>query len=204
MKGQDGLETLQGGRNAMVTSVQQSQIFHSLSTKQSHSLDLTVSSSRSERGAQTDTTDTVSLRGESATSVTYTGTTQLPANDEARYSMLRNLVANLLKEQGIDTKIAVGETEIDLAAITPEQAQELVSEDGYFGVAQTSERMFQFAVGIAGGDPSRIEAIKEGIDKGFAEAKEAFGGWLPDISYETYDAVMKKLDDWVAQSQAAA
>jgi hypothetical protein len=118
--------------------------------------------------------------------------------------MLQKLVAKLLKEQGIDTKIAIGETETDIAAISPEEAQELVSDDGYFGVKQTSERIFQFAVGIAGGDPSRIEAIKEGIDKGFAEAKEAFGGWLPDISFDTYDAVMKKLDDWVAESGAVA
>ncbi len=188
----------------MITNVQQSQFSQSLSTKQSHSLDQTVSSSRNVQGVQTNTTDTISLRSESSLSVTYTGSKQLPAGDEARYGMLRNLVANLLKEQGIDTKIAIGETEIDLAAITPEEAQELVSEDGYFGVEQTSERIFQFAVGIAGGDPSRIEAIKEGIDKGFAEAKEAFGDWLPDISYATYDAVMKKLDDWAAQPQSEA
>ena len=69
---------------------------------------------------------------------------------------------------------------------------------------QTSDRIFQFATGIAGGDTSRIEAIKEGITRGFAEAKEAFGGWLPDISYDTYDAVMKKLDDWVAESNVVA
>jgi len=101
-------------------------------------------------------------------------------------------------------KIAIGGSEIDLAAVTPKEAQELVSEDGYFGVEQTSERIVQFAVGIAGGDPSRIDAIKEGIDKGFAEAKKAFGDWLPDISYDTYDAVMTKLDEWVAGSKAVA
>jgi hypothetical protein len=118
--------------------------------------------------------------------------------------MLQNLVANLLKEQGIDTKIATGNGEIDIAAITPAEAQELVSDDGYFGVQQTSDRIFQFAVGIAGGDPSRIEAIKEGINQGFAEAKQAFGDWLPEISYQTYDAVMSKLDSWVAETKAVA
>ncbi len=188
----------------MVTSVHHSQTLHSLSTTQSKSLDLTVSSSGNKHGAQTSTTDTISLRSESSLSVTYSGSLQMDDGGSARYGMLQKLVANLLKEQGIDTKIAIGETEIDIAAITPEEAQELVSDDGYFGVKQTSERIFQFAVGIAGGDPTRIEAIKEGIDKGFAEAKEAFGGWLPDISYETYDAVMKKLDDWVAEPGAVA
>ena len=79
-----------------------------------------------------------------------------------------------------------------MATLTPGEAQKLVSDDGYFGVQKTSDRIFQFAIGIAGGDPSRIDAIKEGINKGFAEAKKAFGDWLPDISYQTYDAVMSK------------
>jgi hypothetical protein len=188
----------------MVTSVHQSQILHSLSTTQSNSLDLNISSSRNEHGAQTSGADTISLRSESSLSVTYSGSMQMDAGSSARYGMLQKLVTNLLKEQGIDTKIAIGESEIDIASITPEEAQELVSDGGYFGVKQTSDRIFQFAIGIAGGDPSRIEAIKEGIDKGFAEAKKAFGDWLPDISYETYDTVMKKLDDWVAESNDAA
>ena len=79
-----------------------------------------------------------------------------------------------------------------------------ISDDGYFGVDQTSERIFQFAVAIAGGDTSRIDAIKEGIDKGFAGAKKVLGNWLPQISYDTYDAVMNKLDKWVADAQEVA
>ena len=34
------------------------------------------------------------------------------------------------------------------------------------------------------------------MNKGFKEALQAFGGSLPDISYDTYDAVMNKLDTW--------
>ena len=188
----------------MVNSVSHNQILYSHSTTQSSSLDMTIASSRTENGTQTLSSDTISLRSESTQTVTYAGNMQLEAGERSKYGMLQNLVANLLKEQGINTKITIGDTEIDLTAISQDEAKELVSEDGYFGVEQTSERIFQFAVGVAGGDPSRIAAIKEGIDKGFAEAKEAFGDWLPDISYDTYDAVMKKLDAWVAESKAVA
>lgn len=188
----------------MVNTTSLNQIHSTLSTYQSYSLDVSSTSSSNENGTQTTSSDTVSLRSESSLTVTYSGNMQLSAGDEAKYGMLRDLVTNLLKEQGIDTKIATGGNEIDLAAVTPEEAQELISDDGYFGVDQTSDRIFQFAVGIAGGDSSRIDAIREGIDKGFAEAKKAFGDWLPDISYQTYDAVMKKLDDWVAESKAVA
>ena len=88
------------------------------------------------------------------------------------------------------------------AAITPAEAEELIGADGYFGVEQTAERIFQFAVGVAGNDPARLDAIKAGIDRGFAEAKEALGDWLPEISYATYDAVLAKLDEWAAGTTA--
>jgi len=188
----------------MVANISHNQTTNTLLAYQRTSLDVSVVTSSSNKDEQTTSSDTVSLRSESTLAVTYSGSMQLSAGDEAKYGMLRNLVANLLNEQGINTKIAIGDSEIDIATVTPEEAQELVSDDGYFGVDQTSERIFQFAVGIAGGDTSRVDAIKEGIDKGFAEAKKAFGDWLPDISYDTYDAVMQKLDDWVAQSKAVA
>ena len=187
----------------MVNTISNTQI-QTISTFQSTKVDASKVSHSTEDGSQTSVSDTISLRSESTQSVTYSGTMQMNASDTSRYGMLQNLVANLLKEQGIDTKIATGTGEIDIAAIPPQEAQQLVSDDGYFGVQQTSDRIFQFAVGIAGGDPSRIDAIKEGINKGFAEAKKAFGDWLPDISYQTYDAVMSKLDSWVAEPKAVA
>ena len=188
----------------MVNSVSHNQILHSHSTTQRPNQDDATLSSRADNNSQAVSSDTVSLRNEPTQAATYSETLQLSAGDRSKYGMLQNLVANLLKEQGINTKISTDDTEIDLTTITPEQAQDLVSDDGYFGVKQTSDRIFQFATGIAGNDPSRIAAIKEGIDKGFAEAKKAFGDWLPDISYDTYDAVMKKLDNWVAESKAVA
>ncbi len=85
----------------------------------------------------------------------------------------------------------------DIATMTPEEAKKLVAEDGYWGVKQTSDRIFQQAVGISGNDPTNIDKVKEGILKGFGMARTALGGELPDISSQTLDAVMKKLDDWV-------
>ncbi len=112
------------------------------------------------------------------------------------FDLLRGLVLNMFKEQGLDYKIETDDSEIDISTLTPEKAQELIADDGYFGVEKTSERIFKFAVGMAGGDPTRLDAIRAGVEKGFQEALDAFGGWLPDISYDTYDTVMKKLDDW--------
>lgn len=142
--------------------------------------------------------DTVEINSEpSETEETYSsqGTTQAQ-NGPDKYELLRGLVTSMLKAQGIEFKALDGDQEIDISNISQEEAVELVAEDGYFGVDQTSQRIVDFAIGIAGGDPSRLDAIKEGVEKGFNDAKEAFGGWLPDISYDTYDEVMNKLDAW--------
>ena len=140
--------------------------------------------------------DTVTLSSSSETSVTYSTSLSLNATKGDGFDMLRGLVVNMLKEQGIYAKIATGDSEIDLSKITTEDAQKLIAKDGYFGVDQTSDRIVNFAIATAGSDPSRLDAIKEGVDKGFQEALKAFGGSLPDISYDTYDAVMNKLDTW--------
>jgi hypothetical protein len=141
--------------------------------------------------------DSVTINYQEEVSMTYSSSLTIQTGDgQDQYNLLRGLVVNMLKEQGIDFKVANGDQEIDISAISQEEATELIADDGYFGVEQTSDRIVDFAIGIAGGDPSRLEAIKEGVENGFNEALEAFGGWLPDISYNTYDAVMEKLDTW--------
>lgn len=141
--------------------------------------------------------DSVIISYNQEVSMTYSSSLTIQTGDDQdQYNLLRGLVTNMLKEQGIDFKIANGDQEIDISTISQEEAVELISDDGYFGVEQTSDRIVDFAIGMAGGDPSRLDAIKEGVDSGFNEALEAFGGWLPDISYDTYDAVMNKLDAW--------
>ncbi|MBV5306541.1 MAG: hypothetical protein J0652_07610 [Desulfobulbaceae bacterium] len=154
----------------------------------------------------TSVTDTVTISQTSETLATYSSSLNITRDIKGDgFDLLRGLVLNILKEQGIDFKIATGKAgaeEIDISQLTQEDAQALIADDGYFGVDKTSDRIVDFAMGIAGGDPSRLDAIKEGVDKGFAEALKAFGGQLPDISYDTYDAVMKKLDDWAENTAA--
>jgi hypothetical protein len=141
--------------------------------------------------------DTVTINQKAETTVTYSSSLTMGQNFKGDgFDLLRGLVLNMLKEQGIDFKIANGDQEIDISKLTQEDAQALIADDGYFGVDKTSSRIVDFAIATAGGDPSKLAAIKEGVDKGFNEALKAFGGQLPDISYKTYDAVMEKLDAW--------
>lgn len=141
--------------------------------------------------------DSVTINQHQEVSMTYSSSLTIETgNAQDQYGLLRELVVNMLKEQGVEFQTSNGNQEIDISNLSQEEATELIGEDGYFGVGQTSDRIVDFAISLAGGDPSRLAAIKEGVEKGFSEALDAFGGSLPDISYETYDAVMNKLDAW--------
>ncbi len=142
-------------------------------------------------------TDSVTIGSHKEVAMTYESSLTIQTGDmQDQYNLLRGLVTNMLKEQGIDFKIATGHREIDLSTISQQEAIELVADDGYFGIEQTSDRIVDLAIATAGGDISKLDVIKEGVKNGFNDALEAFGGTLPDISYDTYDAVIEKLDAW--------
>jgi hypothetical protein len=149
-------------------------------------------------------TDTVTLSYKVESVELYDSSMTLQPGQLDGFDLLRGLVLNMFEQQGMDFTIPTGNGKINLDELSQEEATELVSDDGYFGIEQTSDRIVDFAVGVAGGDPTRIDAIKAGVEQGFNEALEAFGGWLPDISYDTYDAVMNKLDAWVGESKPMA
>lgn len=80
-----------------------------------------------------------------------------------------------------------------------EKARSAISENGEFGVKAVSDRLVEFAKAISGGDKTKCEELRGAIDKGFKAAKDALGGYLPDICQRTYDETMRKLDEWAAE-----
>lgn len=194
---------LQGG-NTMIEAAATTTSFttaHHLNQTQSHNSFLYEKSGQIiTQESFTYSDDQVSLSYSSESIVTYNKTLSLQGTRQDGFDLLRGLVLNIFEKQGIDYNVQIDDTEVDLSNLSQTEAQELIADDGYFGVEKTSERIFNFAVGIAGGDPTRIDAVREGVQQGFEEALEAFGGWLPDISYSTYDAVMNKLDEWAVSS----
>lgn len=137
---------------------------------------------------------------------------QLKADAEARTSQLRSLVEEMMTKQGVTFGIAnsgneddiwkflaKGDFTIDEAAKL--KAQEEISENGYWGVKQTSERILSFAKALTGGDPSKIEEMRAAFEKGFSQATKAWGQDLPSISNDTYDAVMKGFDAWAEEGK---
>jgi hypothetical protein len=89
---------------------------------------------------------------------------------------------------------AIGYSGKPIADMNSDEAKALVSEEGYFGIKQTSERLADFVLLGGGDDLDRLKAGREGIIRGFNEAEKIWGGKLPDISYQTLEKALEKID----------
>lgn len=134
---------------------------------------------------------------------------KMKADDEAHTKQLQNIVEQLMTKQGQTFSVAndmwkflaSGKFEVDAA--TKAQAQADVAEDGYWGVKQTSNRILDFATALTGGDPSKIEDMRKAFEKGYKQAEKTWGGELPEISKQTYDAVMAGFDKMAEEAGVA-
>lgn len=131
---------------------------------------------------------------------------QLKADQAARKEQFTSLVMDMIHKQGSNFAIAQddedsiwkfiasGEYTVDEAAKL--EAQEAISEDGYWGVEQTSQRIFDFALALTGGDEDKMDDMLAAFDKGFEAATKAWGSELPEISQQTKEAVYAKFDEY--------
>lgn len=135
---------------------------------------------------------------------------QMKADTEARMNQLTDIVKKMMAGQGnafaiaseddIWSFLASGDYTVTEAAKL--QAQEDISEDGYWGVEQTSDRILDFAKALSGGDVSKADELLEAFKKGYDEATKAWGKELPSITKDTYKAVEEKFAAWKAEKEA--
>jgi hypothetical protein len=81
-----------------------------------------------------------------------------------------------------------------IAELSKDEAAKLVSEDGIFGIKQTSQRIADFVINGAGGDENKLRAGREGMLLGFKQAEEMWGGKLPEISQITMQKATQMVD----------
>jgi hypothetical protein len=149
----------------------------------------------------------VDLKGEQAPALTYANPKNprivppdletLLAESQKKAEGLINLVRNLVQEQGLDFKLVVsGQQKLSADPASIDAAKAAISEDGEFGVKKVAERILSFAKFAIGNDPAQLDKIRNAVQQGFDSAKEALGGALPEISQQTYDAIMGEFDRW--------
>lgn len=140
---------------------------------------------------------------------------------EMKMSSLRSIVENLFSVQTAKTSEAQGLSYDDIVKkydgklselyknlqvddSTRLNAQKDISEDGFWGIKQTSERAIEFAKALSGGDPSKMAELRKGIEDGYKAAEKAWGGALPEICKQTQEATLKGLDDWANEANQIA
>lgn len=98
---------------------------------------------------------------------------------------------------GLDLK-SIGYEGKPIQELSQDEAKALIAEDGFFGVAKTSDRIADFVLAGAGDDAEKLKAGREGILRGYNQAEKAWGGNLPDISKETLEKALEKVDKKLA------
>jgi hypothetical protein len=133
---------------------------------------------------------------------------KLKEDQANRQSQLLNIVQQMLTKQATTYGQATwGSTDDDMwkflakgdytvDAQTKAQAQQDISEDGYWGVTQTAQRLFDFASALAGDDEDQMKKMQEAMEKGFKEATKSWGTDLPEISSKTLEAANQLFEDY--------
>lgn len=136
---------------------------------------------------------------------------KLKADQEARQKQLADLVHQMMSKQagtfGVANNdkdaiwkfLASGDYTVD--AETKAQAQKDIAEDGYYGVKQTSQRLFDFASALAGDDVEKMKKMQDAMLKGFQQATKSWGKELPGICKDTLNAANKLFDDYYASKE---
>lgn len=127
---------------------------------------------------------------------------KMKAEAELKTAQLRSLVEKMLLKQGKvfttleDALDMVKDGTIEVDDETAQEAAREISDEGYWGVEQTSERMFSFAKALAGNDPAKADSMLEALQKGYDQAAKQWGDELPELCKKTLEATRKKLTDW--------
>lgn len=135
---------------------------------------------------------------------------KLKADSQRQIDSFKSMVQDMFRKQGLAVQnsddmwkmLASGNFTVDQAAA--EKAQAMISEDGYWGVNQTSDRIFEMAKALSGGDEEGMDEMLKAFEKGFRQATKAWGRALPDISQQTYDAVQEKFKAYKESLQTSA
>jgi hypothetical protein len=126
---------------------------------------------------------------------------QLKQDQLDRQNQLADIVRKMFSDQAGVSKLSelfTPENLKDVSQADIDKAKEDISEDGYWGIKQTSQRLFDFASALAGDDPEKMKEMQEAMEKGFKEATGEWGDELPEICKETLSAANKMFEEYYA------
>lgn len=107
---------------------------------------------------------------------------------------------NLSEILGVLDYAAMGYEGKAIGELNKDEASELIGENGFFGINNTADRIANFIVNAAGGDYAKLQAGREGMLRGFNEARKIWGGELPEISEKTITRATEAIERKIAEA----
>lgn len=138
---------------------------------------------------------------------------RLKTDQEQRQQQLTDLVQKTIsgqagaygKANGNDIWTLLSGGKVNISATERAQAQKDIGEDGYWGVKQTSQRLFDFACALAGDDVEKMKKMQAAMEKGFKLATKSWGkDKLPGICGETFDAANRLFEEYYKSKESEA
>ena len=122
-------------------------------------------------------------------------------------STAQNEIFGFLEGKKIEDQLSledIGYNGKPITKLTQDEANELLSDDGFFSVEKTSKRISNFVFDFAGYDIDLLEKGRQGIVKGFEEANKLWSGKLPEISHATQESTLAIIDARIADLKEKA
>lgn len=119
------------------------------------------------------------------------------SREAGQAAAIKDYVRRLFEEQGLELS---GDLWDEMSV---EDAQAAIADDGEWGPEAVAGRIIDFVAGISEGNPELKERLQEAVRQGFEEARQALGGWLPEVSERTFELVMDRFDEAFAQPEPA-
>lgn len=132
---------------------------------------------------------------------------KLKQDQVERQNQMVDIVRKMFTGQAGTFNLAELFTPENLKDVKPEdieRAKEDISEEGYWGVKQTSQRLFDFASALAGDDEDKMKTMQAAMEKGFKKATGAWGRELPEICSDTIEAANNLFEDYYKSKEANA
>ncbi len=139
------------------------------------------------------------VKSDETQAVTYsrkTAVEEIKAMEEKRMNSFIEMLKGMIAKQGEEHNVEILDLKLNVTESDSLKAQQAIAEGGEWSVDAVATRIMDMAMSLAGGDKSKIGALREAVEQGFGEARKVWGGKMPSITDQTYTEVMKRFDEW--------
>lgn len=125
---------------------------------------------------------------------------ELRNSEEQRVKAFQETIKSMLAKQGETVNLTFRGMDLHVTQEQSDAAKKSIEAGGEYSVENVTDRIMKMAKALAGDDPTKIDTLRNAVEKGFKGAMGLLGkkslNEMPEITGKTYDSVMKQFDEW--------